>query len=499
MQNAHRHDRHTHPRTTHRHAHGPDPHHDHHDAHEAFHEAPDDLDDARERMAHLHAHTHEAIVHEHPEAHDALHYPGVAVGIFLTTLGLLIGGAWPARGEAPAGLEDEVGRLKARVEALEHRAPSGPLLPGLKVYGGLTVIGQGGANTPEQFGGNRGDATLSADLFVEAPVGRRGAFLLRLDVEQGAGLTRLPPLFTSPDGNTTGPNNDVETWVNPELVNLNEARYEHTLLGGGLVLTLGHIDLTGYFDGNVSANKETFQYIAQHFNNNIAIDWGGSVNFFGPGAVLTAMPTDRWTIRVGWFEGDGNHLEVFDRPFVAGQVAVKVQPGGREGNYRVYVWNRSTPHCRSAVDPVVFAHCDLVPAADQIMLKGNNAGAGVSLDQRLTDRAGAWARLGIQDGEVARFDRAASIGLVVSNALGRPHDQVGLGYGLVVPSNVYQTATGRSRPEQYAEVYYKYVVDGDGVASGFHLTPDLQVVVNPAGDGAVDPVFVYGLRAQANF
>ena len=420
------------------------------------------------------------------------------VGILLVALGLLVGQAPPARGEA-VSLEEEVGRLKARVEALEHRAPSGPLLPGLKVYGGLTVIGQGSANNLERFGGNRGDSTLSADLFIETAVGEHGTFLLRLDVEQGAGVTRLPPLFTSPDGNTTGPNNRAETWVNPELINLNEARYEHRLWHNRLVVTLGHIDLTGSFDENVFANKETFQYIAQSFNNNIAIDWGGSVNFFGPGAILTASPTDRWTIRLGWFEGDGNHTELFDQPFVGGQITMKIQPGGREGNYRLYGWDRATPHCRSATGRAVLANCDLVPAPDQITVKGNNAGAGVSLDQWLTDRLGAWARYGFQDGEVAQFAHATSLGLVLSNALGRPHDQVGLGYGLVLPANAYKTATGRDRVEQYAEAYYKYVVSGDGVMAGFHLTPDLQMVVNPAGDGAVDPVVIYGLRAQANF
>lgn len=475
--------RHVHDRMAHSHRHINDPHH-HHNV---------------ERLEHRHEHTHDAVEHEHPGGHDPLHPCGRGLGVGLAVLGLLLGQVPSAHGETLGSLEDELGRLKARVEALEHRAPGGPLLPGLKIYGGLTVIGQGGANVPERFGGNRGDMTLSADFFLEAPVGNHGTFLLRMDVEQGAGLARLPPLFANPDGNTTGPNNDVETWVNPELVNLNEARYDHRLLGGGLVLTLGHIDLTGYFDENAFANKETFQYIAQHFNNNIAIDWGGSVNFFGPGAVLTAMPTDQWTFRLGWFEGDGNHAEVFDQPFVAVQVTVKVQPGGRDGHYRVYGWNRSTPHCRSAADVRLFADCNLVPSHDQVLLKGNNAGVGVSLDQWLTDGIGVWARLGFQDGEVAQFDRAASLGLVLSNALGRPHDQVGLGYGLVAPSSVYKTATGRSHPEQYAEAYYKYVVEGDGVASGFHLTPDLQVVVNPAGDGAVDPVFIYGLRAQASF
>lgn len=53
---------------------------------------------------------------------------------------------------------------------------------------------------------------MSADLYLELPVEDRGLFLLRLDLQQSAGLTRLPPLFTAPNGNPTGPNADVESW-----------------------------------------------------------------------------------------------------------------------------------------------------------------------------------------------------------------------------------------------------------------------------------------------
>ncbi len=71
---------------------------------------------------------------------------------------------------------------------------------------------------------------------------------------------------------------------------LDEAWYTHRLFWDFIEITLGEIDLTGYFDQNSYANKETFQYIAQAFNNNNTIDWGGSVNFFAVWAVLRAHP-----------------------------------------------------------------------------------------------------------------------------------------------------------------------------------------------------------------
>ncbi|MBI3607205.1 MAG: carbohydrate porin [Nitrospirae bacterium] len=427
--------------------------------------------------------------------------------VWLSPLGMGISQA----GEMES-LKQEVEGLKGRVEQIEkkdgettdgegHKLHPVQSAFGAKLSGGATAIYQKSVGTPSAFGGNGAEGQMSADLFLESPIGNKGSFLLRLDIEQGVGLSNLPPLFTNPDGNLTGPNNDVETFNNPESLNVNEVRYEHRLLRDFLKITMGQIDLTSYFDENNYANKETFQYIAQHFNNNIAIDWGGSVNFFGPGVVLTAYPSNAWIVTLGWFEGNGDYTSFFNDPFLMGELTFKVQGAGRVGNYRAYAWERQTPHCQSASAPGVFFNCALIsPAADQVQIKSRNSGFGLSLDQQLSSAVGIWARAGYQDPDVAQFDKTFSAGVVTSAArIGRPDDVVGLAYGLVAPSGAYKSATGFSDKEHYAEIYYKFVVSGDGSTKGFHVTPDVQYVANPAGNGAVDPAVVYGLRTQVHF
>ncbi len=409
-------------------------------------------------------------------------------------------------------LKKEVEDLKRKMEKIEkkevdvetsdgegHKLHPIHSLLGTKISGGFTGIFQGSLNNETRFGGNRSEGAMSTDLFVDVPVHEKGSFLLRLDIQQGAGLTSLPPLFTNPDGNTTGPNNDIETFDNSRSLNLNEARYEQMLLNDTFQVVFGHIDLTSWFDENSLANKETFQYIAQHFNNNIAIDWGGTVNFFGPGVVLKAYPSESLDASVGWFEGDGNYDKMFRQPFLIGQVTLKSPFAGKEGNYRFYGWGRLTPHCKNTSDPAVFSNCDLIPEADRIRIKGSNSGFGFSLDQQFSESLGVWARFGYQDPDVSQFDKAVSGGVVFSQVLGRSHDTVGLAYGAVFPADNYKSATGRSDIEHYAELYYKYVPFGDGVLTGIHITPDLQIVANSGGDGTVDPVFIWGLRTQVSF
>lgn len=371
---------------------------------------------------------------------------------------------------------------------------------GADISGGLTTIIQGSLNNEKIFGGNQTEGSMSADFFLEFPVYEKGSFLFRFDIVQGEGLTSLPPLFNSPNGNTTGTNNDIEGFNSSQL-NLNEARYEHLLLNDTLMVVLGQMDITSYFDENNFANDETMHYLAQQFDNNSAIEWGGSENFFGPGLVLLASPTKSLDFSLGWFEGDGDYNEMFRNPFLIGQATLKTKIGGFKGNYRLYAWSRMTPHCKSASDSAIFTNCDseLESTGEHIKIKDSNTGFGLSLDQQISESIGLWARFGYQDPDVSQFDKAVSIGSVISKLIGRPDDKLGIAYGAVFPSNTFENSTGRSDIEHYAEVYYKYVFSGDGEIKGLHITPDFQIITNPGGDSSVDPVFIWGLRTQVRF
>ena len=62
-------------------------------------------------------------------------------------------------------------------------------------------------------------------------------------------------------------------------------------------------------------------------------------------------------------------------------------------------------------------------------------------------------------------------------------------------SDAYKDASsGMDSNELYAEAYYNIAVK-----EGFQLTPDIQYIVNPGGDGGKDSFAVFGVRAGVMF
>jgi len=402
---------------------------------------------------------------------------------------------------------NEIEELKARVEALEKKAQQTEIVDelghrlhpihsiyGLKINGGVTIGAQGVAHIKGAH--SRGAASISADLAIESPVGTNGRAVVVLDFEHGGGLQNLPALVLSPNGNPTGTNADIEAFDN-DTVHLTQVYYEHSF-GSALVVTAGQLDLTGYFDSNGFANDERSQFMANTFVNSPAIEWGGSENFYGPGVRATWWPAENIDLTVGAFEGNGDYTDTFDNPFYMAELNFALKPAGLDGNYRVYYWNRqgrSAAELANTADP-----------ANTALIKAENKGFGVSIDQMLTGDIGVWLRAGEQSKKVAQFNTHLSLGVYLSGALlGRSDDSIGVGIGTSRMGKVYrdykksQTPAFNDSNETYMEAYYNISVEGAGENSGLHISPDIQYIKNPGGDSDAGGLFIYGLRMQALF
>ena len=420
---------------------------------------------------------------------------------------LCIAGGVGTSAVAADDVSSEMRALKERVEVLErgdktvdvtekdghgHRRHPIHSLGEAKISGNITLIAQGVSSDqltdPATGGGDKGEGTLSLDLFLEHQVSEHGRLLIHLDVQQGPGLTNLP-VFAAPNGNTTGPNNDVESFVNDQ-VHLDQAYYEHTWFDARLAITLGQYDPTAHFDTNAFANNERFQFLANLFANNPALEFGGTGNFYGLGAVVMVKPAGWLDVLAGVMEGDGDYVEAFSRPWVMAEADLHASVAGRQGTYRFYAWqNRSR-------------HRNLLAGGQDL----KNSGIGLNFDQELTEDLGLWARYGTQDGQVASFDRSMTAGLQLSGGImGRPQDALGIGYGRTRISSDYRDAQAANgfpqfdQDEGYLEAYYRFVYSGDGQTQGVALSPDVQYITNAGGDGSLDPITVYGARVQVFF
>jgi porin len=111
-----------------------------------------------------------------------------------------------------------------------------------------------------------------------------------------------------------------------------------------------------------------------------------------------------------------------------------------------------------------------------------------------TQGIGLFGRFGISDGEANAIETFYSIGIGGKGIIPeRDNDKFGLGY--------YYTGYSGDLPDflnmdyaQGVELFYRIEV-----TPWFHLTPDLQVIVNPGGNDDVDTAVVYGIRGEMSF
>ncbi|MDO8426654.1 MAG: carbohydrate porin [Deltaproteobacteria bacterium] len=400
----------------------------------------------------------------------------------------------------------EIDELKSRLDVLENRVKDAEVvdelghklhpihsLYGLKISGSLTVSAHG-VNHIKGDAKQKGAATISADITIESPVGRDGRAVVVLDYEQGAGIQNLPAFFTGPNGNPTGYNADIESF-DDNSVHLTQVYYEHNITPS-LAASVGKLDITGYFDANDFANNERTQFLATIFVNNPAIEFGGSADFYGPGVRVTWFPVENIDISLGAFEGDGDFTDTFDKPFLMAELNFNFKPLDKNGNYRFYYWDRQgRPDVTNTANP-----------NDPELARAENKGFGFSIDQSITDTVGVWLRAGAQREKVAQFDRHISGGLsITGESYGRANDSIGLAYGATFMGKDYKDFKETSSPgfkagtEHYTELYYSYAISHAEPDRGFHITPDLQYVVNPGGDKDASKLLIYGIRLQAFF
>lgn len=122
-------------------------------------------------------------------------------------------------------------------------------------------------------------------------------------------------------------------------------------------------------------------------------------------------------------------------------------------------------------------------------------GLGFSLDQELSSQIQAFARYGWRPGDEDQVQFAASAGVRVSEVFGIEDNALGFAYGLLgVGKNRQKPASEDSAPssgEHRLEIYYQFTVHRH-----LAISPDIQWVHNPLGDGGHGEICVLGIRAQ---
>ena len=154
------------------------------------------------------------------------------------------------------------------------------------------------------------------------------------------------------------------------------------------------------------------------------------------------------------------------------------------------------------------------PNVENVLRYRGKGGGDVNVEQSITDDLGFFLRAGLSDGtsSITAFtdiNNTVSFGLsLAGKRWNRPDDTVAIGFVRNDISRHYRdylNAGGlglligdgklpNSRPEEVMEVFYNYAIIKD-----INLSPDYQLVVNPAYNRDRGPVSFLGARLHAEF
>jgi hypothetical protein len=266
-------------------------------------------------------------------------------------------------------------------------------------------------------------------------------------------------------GVISGPNANVY----PDDAALDELFWKQVSPGGRLVVLAGQVDPSTYFDTNRVANDAYGQFFSLALQNDLSIPFPtyggiGAVARFAPrkdlyvmAAALTSMNEDPWAF---WRSADdGNWVELLEVGLT------RSVPYLGTGQYRITPWHNR--------------------------LDGSDGfGISFNFDQELGhEQLVAFFRFGIGDDDVTPVEQFVSGGLAFEQPFGRENDIVSVGASSSDPS-----PGNGVRRETLLELYYRL-----GLSPTISLTPDLQVIFDPADGDSRETILVWGVRLEMSF
>ncbi|GMT43002.1 MAG: hypothetical protein IEMM0002_1413 [bacterium] len=249
---------------------------------------------------------------------------------------------------------------------------------------------------------------------------------------------------------------DVDRLDEDKEVNAREAWLRSELFSQKLVLSIGVLDLTNYFDLNMAANDETTQFITDALVNNLLL----SPPTNGAGVVAVFDPKTGLVFRAGVQRGSNVRKSLTERTYSIFEMEYLSHLGSLpEGHYRF--WYRLY----------------------------ENTAWGISADQKLTPYATAFFRYGqgLGSEQFSRGDSFYSGGVEIRT----PHT-FGLRDKYAVAFHKTSLATGIN--ESLAEVYYSLFLT-DNVRTSFHM----QYLIDSNKGGNDKSYLIPAVRVQLDF
>ncbi|MBI5890483.1 MAG: carbohydrate porin [Nitrosomonadales bacterium] len=405
--------------------------------------------------------------------------------------------------------------IEFRTLAMQKQARTIESLEGITVGASLVSVAQSVNKSAVAAGEAASALNYRGDVSITLPGGEignaEGYIFTQFRLGQGNGLALNNTLTGTPNSTAiqlTNPDDSTallaQAWYQLDIPlpfgGFKPSSREH------LEINVGKIDPFVFFDQNAAADDESSRFLNNVFVHNPLLDSGGDAGVdaygFTPGFRIAyhneADKPTWWGASLGVF-GAGSGA-VFDRTFSSPFVIGQLEFGsnffeGLGGTYRLYAWrNGQATAYQNELDTAVERH----------------AGWGVSFDQRVGDATTVFGRYGRNLNGKVRFDQALTLGAeFVGNDWERSGDSLGIALAWLPTSREFRAdsatldmdadgnpdfAYAATGAEQLAEIYYRIRLNGQ-----LELTPDIQTIRRPGGDGSAPAATIIGLRGKASF
>ena len=287
-----------------------------------------------------------------------------------------------------------------------------------------------------------------------------------------------------------------------------------------VVLTLGNISTPDIFDNNLYAHDARTQFMNWAFYTHIASDFAADGRGYTWGAALEYYNKD-WAYRIGQFaqpkDSNGLYLEHSLSRHGATQIEIEHSHAlaGQAGKVRVFAF-RNHANMGNFDEALAYQNATggATPDLANVRRNQNKIGAGLNIEQSLTDNIGVFGRFGFNNGKTETYqfseaDRSVSGGVSIKGALwGREKDTIGVAVANTDISSAhrnYLAAGGLGafigdgklphyRSEQLLEAYYNLAL-----YSHVSLAADFQHISNPAYNADRGPVNIFALRLHVDY
>jgi high affinity Mn2+ porin len=401
-----------------------------------------------------------------------------------------------------------------------------------------TVIGQFHPSFNALYSGTNslqsakeGEVSISATLFAGVKLWKGGEVYFDPEISGGSGFSSTRGVAGFPNGEVYRvsdpsphvyiarlyytqiiPLSDEKEYVKDGLNQL--AGYR---LASYLSISAGKYSLMDFYDNNQFSHDPRTQFYNWALMGNGAWDYPANTRGYTYGLTFELVKPE-WALRYSLVtvpkqaNGSQMDLNLKDAHSSALEFEHKYSIGNQNGTIRLlsYLTKARMGNYKEAIDWGIVHSAS--PVIDSVNKIGNTKfGFGINIEQPITENTGMFFRASWNDGlnetwVFTEIDRHASTGFVFKGSpWNRKDDYLGLALianGLSADHKDYLKAGGYGfiigdgnltyRPEYIFEFLYSFRVTG----YPFWISPDYQLIVNPAYNKDRGPVHAFGIRAH---